>query len=224
LTFLCINTSLNSCSISLASEKKNIITLEDSIHPPSDIISILVKKSLEFSCLNINDISGIITITGPGNYTSIRVGIAFSLGVSKSKSTPVYGISALEAITIGQEKRCKENQRFLTSLKSLKNEFFLQFFSHSFEALGNPFKSKLEGINDLVGNEDLLLLGPGSFEIAKVLNKKNLTFYEDSVIDFQKVLLHIKKNFNEYNDISPLYLSNPIAEKKDISWFVKKEI
>ena len=130
----------------------------------------------------------------------------------------------MEAITIGQEKRCKENQRFLTSLKSLKNEFFLQFFSHSFEALGNPFKSKLEGINDLVGNEDLFLLGPGSFEIAKALNKKNLTFYEDSVIDFQKVLLHIKKNFNEYNDISPLYLSNPIAEKKDISWFVKKEI
>ena len=52
-------------------------------------------------------------------------------------------------------------------------EFFLQFFSHSFEALGSPFKSKLEGINDLVGKEDLFLLGPGSFEIAKVLNKKN---------------------------------------------------
>lgn len=224
MTFLCINTSFNSCSVSLATEKKNILTLEESIDPPSDAISILVKKSLESSYLNVNDISGIITIIGPGNYTSIRVGIAFSIGLSKSKFMPIYGISALEAITISQELKCKDNQIILTSLKSLKDEYFLQFFNHSFEPLVDPFKSKLEGINDLVGSKDLLLLGSGSSEIAKVLSKKNLLVCKESEIDFQKVLLHIKKNLNQYNDISPLYLSDPIAKKKEISWFVRKEI
>ena len=55
--FLCVNTSLNSCSINLVSENKNIICYEDKSNPPSDIISILVKESLESASLQVSDIS-----------------------------------------------------------------------------------------------------------------------------------------------------------------------
>ena len=124
MAFLCVNTSLNSCSINLVSENKNIICYEDKSNPPSDIISILVKESLESASLQVSDISGIITIIGPGNYTSIRVGIAFSLGLSKSQSIPIYGISALEAIAISQRGVCNESENALVLIKALQNKDF----------------------------------------------------------------------------------------------------
>ena len=224
MTFLCVNTSFNNCSISLVSKEKNIICNEDRNNPPSDIISILVEDSLKSASLKINDISGIITILGPGNYTSIRVGIAFSLGLSKSMSMPIYGISALEAISISQKKIFEKNEMYLVSIKAVKNEFFFQVFNYLSEPLSEPIKSKLSSIEKLLSNRNLVLIGPGSTEIRELINLKNKIIETKDYIDYQKVLLHIIENTDQYNNIAPLYLSNPLAEKKDISWFVKKEI
>ena len=224
MTFLCVNTSFNNCSISLVSKEKNIICNEDRNNPPSDIISILVEDSLKSASLKINDISGIITILGPGNYTSIRVGIAFSLGLSKSMSMPIYGISALEAISISQKKIFEKNEMYLVSIKAVKNEFFFQVFNYLSEPLSEPIKSKLSSIEKLLSNRNLVLIGPGSTEIRELINLKNKIIETKDYIDYQKVLLHIIENTDQYNNIAPLYLSNPLAEKKDVSWFVKKEI
>ena len=158
MTFLCVNTSLNSCSINLVSENKNIIRYEDKSNPPSDIISILVKESLESASLQVSDISGIITIIGPGNYTSIRVGIAFSFGLSKSQSIPIYGISVLEAIAISQRGVCKESENALVLIKALQNHYFIQIFNHLSEPISEPIKSKLSNISKLLSNEDLVLI------------------------------------------------------------------
>ena len=224
MTFLCVNTSFNTCSINLASEEKNIICNEDTNNPPSDIISILVKDSLKIASLKMNDISGIITILGPGNYTSIRVGIAFSLGLSKSKSIPIYGISALEAISISYKGIFKKNESYLVSIKAVKDEFFFQVFNYLSEPLSKPIKSKLSDIEKLLSDRHLVLIGPGSSKIRGSIDTKNKIIEVKDYIDYQKVLTHIIKKPDQYNSIVPLYLSDPVAEKKDISWFVKKEI
>ena len=172
----------------------------------------------------MSDISGIITIIGPGNYTSIRVGIAFSLGLSKSQSIPIYGISALEAIAITQKGVCKEGENALVLIKALQNEYFIQIFNHLSEPMSEPIKSKLSNISKLLNSEDLVLIGLGVEEIEKLIDKKYTLINSENYIDFHKVLNQIIKKPNEYNKVSPLYLSAPVAEKKDMSWFVKKKI
>ena len=224
MTFLCVNTSFNNCSISLVSKEKNIICNEDRNNPPSDIISILVEDSLKSASLKINDISGIITILGPGNYTSIRVGIAFSLGLSKSMSMPIYGISALEAISISQKKIFEKNEMYLVSIKAVKDEFFFQVFNYLSEPLSKPIKSKFSDIEKLLSDRELVLIGPGSNDIRGLLDIKNKIIEVKDHIDYQKLLTHIIKKPDQYSNIVPLYLSDPLAEKKDISWFAKKEI
>ena len=221
---MCVNTSFNNCSINLVSEEKNIICTEDKKSPPSDIISILVKDSLKSASLKMNDISGIITILGPGNYTSIRVGIAFSLGLSKSMSMPIYGISALEAISLSQIRIFKKNESYLVSIKAVKDEFFFQIFNYLSRPLSKPIKSKLSDIKKLFSDRDLFLIGPGSSEIGVSIDIKDKIIEARDYIDYRKVITRIIEKPDHYNKIVPLYLSNPLAEKKDISWFVKKEI
>ncbi len=224
MTFLCINTSFNTCSINIASEEKNIICNEDRNSPPSDIIPILVKESLKSASLKMSEISGIITILGPGNYTSIRVGIAFSLGLSKSMSMPIFGISALEAISLSQREIFKKNESYLVSIKAVKDEFFFQVFNYLSEPLSMPIKSKFSDIEKLLSNRELVLIGPGSNDIRGLIDIENKIIEAKDYIDYQKLLTYIIKKPDQYSNIVPLYLSDPLAEKKDISWFVTKEI
>ena len=196
----------------------------DKKSPPSDIISILVKESLKSASLKMSDISGIITILGPGNYTSIRVGVAFSLGLSKSVSMPIYGISALEAISLSQKEIFKKNESYLVLIKAVKDEFFFQVFNYLSEPLSKPMKSKFSDIEKLLNDRDLVLIGPGSNDIRGLIDIKNKIIGVKDHIDFQKLLTHIVKEPDQYSNIVPLYLSDPLAEKKDISWFVKKQI
>ena len=63
-----------------------------------------------------------------------------------------------------------------------------------------------------------------SNDIKGFIDIKNKIIEVKDHIDYQKLLTHIIKKPGQYSNIIPLYLSDPLAEKKDISWFVKKEI
>ena len=64
---------------------KNHTKISDCIH---DKFSILQKKYILLDILDC-----LIVCTGPGSYTSLRVGISFMLGISYSKKIPLYGFS-----------------------------------------------------------------------------------------------------------------------------------
>ena len=89
--------------------------------------------------------------------------------------------------------------------------------------MSEPIKSKLSNISKLLNSEDLVLIGLEVEEIEKLIDKKYKLINSENYIDFHKVLNQITKKPNQYNKVSPLYLSDPVAEKKDISWFVKKK-
>ena len=54
---------------------------------------ILLKKNNLLDLLKY-----LIVCTGPGSYTSLRVGISFMFGISYSKNIPLYGISCTELL------------------------------------------------------------------------------------------------------------------------------
>ena len=53
-------------------------------------------------------IDGIIVATGPGNFTSLRVGISFGVGLSKSLSIPIYGVSSLQSLVFSFREEIKK--------------------------------------------------------------------------------------------------------------------
>jgi hypothetical protein len=109
-------------------------------------------------------------------------------------------------------------------IKAVKDEFFFQVFNYLSEPLSKPMKSKFSDIEKLLNDRDLVLIGPGSNDIRGLIDIKNKIIGVKDHIDFQKLLTHIVKEPDQYSNIVPLYLSDPLAEKKDISWFVKKQI
>ena len=81
---LVIDTTFGLCTASVVDNNKNCYISTNSLdQKQSESIVKVVKRSLEKSQLDINNIENLIVTNGPGNFTSIRVGVSFALGIAK---------------------------------------------------------------------------------------------------------------------------------------------
>ena len=224
MKFLCLDTTLNNCSIHIISSQKELLNLSDKNQPPSDIIPRLVSDALLDLKLIPTDISGIIVATGPGNFTSLRVGISFGVGFAKAIAVPIYGVSSLEGLILSHEKILKKNQKFLVSIKARGEDYFFQLFDNNSKAFSKPIKANINKAKELYSDQDLFFLGSGSRDIAISFNQKEKIICNEDDINFFEVYKNIKENLLNYKDnVWPLYLADPVAEKKDPLWFAKKK-
>ena len=225
MKFLCLDTTLNNCSIHIISSQKELLNLSDKNQPPSDIIPRLVSDALLDLKLIPTDISGIIVATGPGNFTSLRVGISFGVGFAKAIAVPIYGVSSLEGLILSHEKILKKNQKFLVSIKARGEDYFFQLFDNNSKAFSKPIKANINKAKELYSDQDLFFLGSGSRDVAIHFDQKEKIISNEDNINFFEVYRNIKENLLNYEDnIWPLYLADPVAEKKDPLWFAKKKI
>ena len=224
MKFLCLDTTLNNCSIHIVSPGKECLTVSDNQVPPSDVIPILVKKAMLKLNLKISDIDGIIVATGPGNFTSLRVGISFGVGLSKSLSIPIYGVSSLQSLVFSFREEIKKNENFLVTIKARGEDYFFQLFDYKTRPSAEAVKANIFYAQELFANYNLSFIGDGSLDIAIKLGQKENIICNNNDIDFSKVFENMNKNILKYKDnVWPLYLAEPVAEKKDPQWFAKKE-
>ena len=224
MKFLCLDTTLNNCSIHIVSPGKECLTVSDNHVPPSDVIPILVKKAMLKLNLKISDIDGVIVATGPGNFTSLRVGISFGVGLSKSLSIPIYGVSSLQSLVFSFREEIKKNENFLVTIKARGEDYFFQLFDNKAKPSAEAVKANIFYAQELFANYNLSFIGDGSLDIAIKLGKKENIICNNNDIDFLKVFENMNKNILKYKDnVWPLYLAEPVAEKKDPQWFAKKE-
>ena len=222
---LVIDTTFGLCTASVVDSNKNCYISNNSLdQKQSESIVKVVKRSLEKSQLDINNIENLIVTNGPGNFTSIRVGVSFALGIAKGISAPLYSLSSLEFLSFFDESTKFSDKKFITLIPSRGNEFFLQVFDNLGKNLSDIKKKEKKEIENC--------FSPSEFVIVKsVFHKSNFGFKEKYEIlekDFEEVSIilasKIKKKNNklrELNDIN--YFSQPAAEKVNNSWYMKKK-
>ncbi len=222
---LVIDTTFGLCTASVVDNNKNCYISTNSLdQKQSESIVKVVKRSLEKSQLDINNIENLIVTNGPGNFTSIRVGVSFALGIAKGISVPLYSLSSLEFLSFFDESTKFSDKKFIALMPSRGNEFFLQVFDSLGKNLSDIKKKEKKEIENC--------FSPSEFVIVKsVFHKSNFGFkknYEILEKDFEEVSIilasKIKKKNNklrELNDIN--YFSQPAAEKVNTSWYMKKK-
>ncbi|MHB8792192.1 MAG: tRNA (adenosine(37)-N6)-threonylcarbamoyltransferase complex dimerization subunit type 1 TsaB [Thermoleophilia bacterium] len=60
-----------------------------------------IQKLLEYTGMTIRDVTAIVTGTGPGTFSGLRVGIATARALAQSLKIPLFGYSSLEALAKG---------------------------------------------------------------------------------------------------------------------------
>tara|TARA_Y100000590_G_C15745769_1_gene1021918 strand:+ start:814 stop:1437 length:624 start_codon:yes stop_codon:yes gene_type:complete len=167
--------------------------LSDSIIPVYQTID----KNLNFN----KNLRSLIVTTGPGSYTSLRVGLSFALGLHFSKGLKIAGLSSEDLLKFVPNNITKKNYGIY--FESANNQKFV-----CYKFVGSSFK--------------YLKIEENQLNELKVLNNIDLIYYNFKPLNcslFQlqqkKYLIKEKivKNFNQIkfggkNLLKPIYISN----------------
>jgi tRNA A37 threonylcarbamoyladenosine modification protein TsaB len=116
------------------------------------------------------------------------------------------------------------NEHFLVVIKARGKDYFFQLFDEKSDPLADAIKMTILAAKEQFTGYNLFFLGDGSLDAAASFGQKEYILNYNNNIDFLKVFENINEDISRYkNNIWPLYLADPVAEKKDPQWFAKKK-
>ena len=153
-----------------------------------------------------NKIKKLVVCTGPGSYTSLRVGIAFMYGISYSKKIPLIGITCFDLFKFAIPKTivkktlmfvCSSNdQQFIRIYSNQDDKYLIKKLDYQ----SQPINMDYAKYNYSISNSKL------SSNVIKTFNLTNLQIINlaEIVKNNLKKITSLPKN----NIINPIYISN----------------
>ena len=221
---LIIDTTYGSCSASIIDSNMHCFyTYNSSNKLQSETITSVTLETFKKAKKDIKDISNLVVTNGPGNFTSIRVGVSFALGIAKGLSLPVYSISSLDLLSIFENEKLIKDKSYICVMPSRGNEFFVKVFEKNSDSSSDILKlKKVDLENQFSKNNYVAVINSLQNE---QINIENFNLIERNLGDMSlDLVLKIKNNNLELNKLEELnYFSNPSAEKVRSSWYMKKK-
>ena len=221
---LIIDTTYGSCSASIIDSNMHCFyTYNSSNKLQSETITSVTLETFKKAKKDIKDISNLVVTNGPGNFTSIRVGVSFALGIAKGLSLPVYSISSLDLLSIFENEKLIKDKSYICVMPSRGNEFFVKVFEKNSDSSSDIIKLKKADLENQFSKNNYVAV-INSLQNEQI-NIENFNLIERNLGDMSlDLVLKIKNNNLELNKLEELnYFSNPSAEKVRSSWYMKKK-
>ncbi len=87
-----------------------------------------IEELLRNAGKEYKQLQAIATTTGPGGFTSIRIGLATARALSFSLKIPVYGFTTLQVMASANAAHIPDNSEFLCLFPSGREQWFAQSF------------------------------------------------------------------------------------------------
>ena len=119
--FLGINTAMSPLSFSLINEESQVIFEHvcESTYNATENMMVSIKKSFKNVGISLSDLGALGVVVGPGNYTSLRIGVTIAKTIAQIYKIPIYPINALEVL-LGDLSDIRGV--YFTMIKARKNE------------------------------------------------------------------------------------------------------
>jgi tRNA threonylcarbamoyladenosine biosynthesis protein TsaB len=218
---LAINSSTNQFGIALMKEQ-GAISAECLISPGDrNFMGFMpaVNSLLASSGITPKDLTAVVTATGPGSFTGLRVGLAVAKGIVHGLRIPLIGVSSLESMA---NQIHYISHPLCVMISSRKEEVFTALFHWNDDQgmvrksedislrlkelssiidgptlfLGNDFNSQGEFIKERLGKK--AIMAPHHFWVlrASAVGALGLKRFKD-------------KDFDDIRDLVPRYLRSP---------------
>ena len=209
--------------------KKNDKIFEKSIDDNMYISQVLInetKKLLKKANLDKKDITAIGINNGPGNFTSLRVSIAYTKAISYYLNVPIIPINSFQAAALSQDET-KSDSKIIVAIDARMNEVYWTIYRDRSHIYLNNSTCNLNSEHEMI--ENIKNFNLKKFILIKnnnILNKNNFNnifsnvkIIDDYKINLKKIFYFIEKNLNEnliknYNSIKLLYVRDNVAKKK----------
>ena len=88
-----------------------------------------LEDLLRRSGLKLQDLGGLAAVRGPGRFTGVRIGLAFSVVLGRCLGRPAVGLTGLEILAFEAAPGVAPGGRLLALISAERDEIFWQLFS-----------------------------------------------------------------------------------------------
>lgn len=232
MKILSIETASHVCGVSILEDFKLICKLDQNTgRTHSENLMPMIQQAFEQSNLALKDIDLLVCDKGPGSFTGLRIGIATVKAFHDSLEIPCVGVSSLEALAYSVKHEgfivsiidCKNNNCYF-ALYEFRNFNYTEIIPPTADTIVNALKLCKHYLfsKDYSNSKNTFItfIGDGA-EIYKDLIFNDFkdfvfAFLENNYLDSYYVgLVGLNKwKENKFDDVLPLYLKKPQAQRQ----------
>ena len=208
MKILAIESSSSTLYLAIQNDKKIFHLKSDSINNTAKNINSMVDKILNKSKTSLNEIDAIAISSGPGSFTSLRVGMSYAKGLSLTLDIPIVPISTFEILLFSNiDKVDGDTSVVIYSHGRTVYKCDYTINADTYKLISEPNTFKIDELKNLQKN----IIFKGSEKFFKEFNNdKNNIIVE---LDIESLLKLSINNFKllktkSLDNLSPEYVGN----------------
>jgi len=208
MKILAIESSSSTLYLAIQNDKKIFHLKSDSINNTAKNINSMVDKILKKSKTSLNEIDAIAISSGPGSFTSLRVGMSYAKGLSLTLDIPIVPISTFEILLFSNiDKVDGDTSVVIYSHGRTVYKCDYKINADTYKLINEPNTFKIDELKNLQKN--IIFNGSEKF-FREFDNDKNNIIVE---LDIESLLKLSINNFKllktkSLDNLSPEYVGN----------------
>ncbi|MCO6476609.1 MAG: tRNA (adenosine(37)-N6)-threonylcarbamoyltransferase complex dimerization subunit type 1 TsaB [Phaeodactylibacter sp.] len=216
-----IETATDICSIGL-SRGSRLISLHNAAagYQHAAQITLLIQRCLEEGGVKMEELDALSLSSGPGSYTSLRVGAATAKGICYTLDKPLIVVDTLRALALASLKQEREEALYYPMIDARR----MEVYTAGFDAANEQVEAAQAIIVDegafreqLRAGHRIVLSGNGAEKCREVLPEENIIYspVECSAAHLLPLALiaYEQERFEDAAYYSPFYLKPPNITK-----------
>ncbi|MCB0521468.1 MAG: tRNA (adenosine(37)-N6)-threonylcarbamoyltransferase complex dimerization subunit type 1 TsaB [Lewinellaceae bacterium] len=213
-----IESATEVCSISISLGTATVASQESAKpNEHSKVMTLLIEQCLEEARISLAQLNAVALSTGPGSYTSLRVGASVAKGLCYSLGVPLIGVRTLDALAIATyEKERDDEALYCPMIDARRMEVYYALYDGKGGLVEQPAAKIIdEGSFDehFSNNKKIIFSGPGSNKTRQILADPRAFFSETrcSALHLHAISSekYLKKKFENLTLFRPEYLKPP---------------
>lgn len=215
-----LETSTEVCSVAV-SDSGTTISLAEAHESNShtEKLTLLIDECLKKQNIHIKDITAVCISSGPGSYTSLRVGASVAKGLCFALDIPLLAIDSLEILIEGvNSQKINEGDHIIPMIDARRQEVYTAIFDATKNRMTDTQALILEeSLFDTFKNNPIHLCGNGAPKYYEGYYSEQLRLHHtDTSSSFMSQIAWDKFKNHHYQDIAyynPNYLKSPNITK-----------
>lgn len=186
---LLIETATDNCSIGL-SQGKDLLALHEinSFNKHGRLITTLIQKCLDEAQLSAQDLDAIAVSSGPGSFTSLRIGIATAKGMCYALNKPLLAIDTMQALAQGAVLETdQEDCYYIPMIDARSMGVYLAVFDKKGKAVAALERKKVEENSFELYTQQVVICGPAALKYEDTIKHSGID-YRPNIINSAQFL------------------------------------
>lgn len=170
---LAFDTALSGCGVAILKPATNdtVSELRPMTRGQSELLVPMVGELMDRAGVDYPDLGLIVTTTGPGAFTGLRIGLSAARSFGLALDIPVAGVTttAVLAKKFVQDHAALDCN-FLIIIETKRSDLYLQHFKSCGEAVEEAGVSSIEDLFRVFGSARLMLCGDGVSRLRETLD------------------------------------------------------